>query len=575
MRRPLAQRITALSIGLTTLLSIAIGATRPDDIERDGDRPETPVEVYEWSVWVGNPAQATINTTRIYRSAMPGSVGTSRPNIDEKDRTIKFPVAPISVVQFFGEPARDVDVDLRLKKGTFLAHWPRSTERSGRLQWFKSSLSTTPPPDLPLNYLTESHWMHRLREKEKALYLKHESHSDRFVAYDAELGIPVPVKIRGGPDEYTLQNLTNRKLLDVAVIAPADSGYRVGWLDALPTAAPEPSDEPDAKDAAKTEQEKKEAAIKKADTKKSPDQKAQAVFDEADASAKEKKKAEADELPPIPAEGDATMRARVDQVMNRSIQVNADGVPRKEAIAMIAGQARIRYELDDKAIARAEIDMNQPTTLRAPSIAARDAMAEVLGSAGLSYRVTEDGRLFITTAARLADADRKNRVIEGPPVKLVMSTPRQPSDPGYRDMTRVTMGRRLVGQGLREDLANFLLDQYGPQLFEPKELVILVHLSRPALDEAVTLDVFPAPRKLARTATIVVHGIDPRLQDRARGLVKLLGEKSSHARDQAEERLFEMGPAAVPVLEDALSNKDVEIVYRAERLLLKLGRSVP
>ena len=46
-------------------------------------------------------------------------------------------------------------------------------------------------------------------------------------------------------------------------------------------------------------------------------------------------------------------------------------------------------------------------------------------------------------------------------------------------------------------------------------------------------------------------------------------------REAAETRLFEMGPAAVPVLEDSLSNKDVEIVYRAERLLLKLGRSVP
>lgn len=575
MRRSLARRITALSIGLLAMLSIAIGATRPDEKDRDKDRPETPVEVYEWSIWVGNPAQTTINTTRIYKSAMAGSVGSSRPNIDDKDRTIRFPVAPISIVQFFGEPAKDVDVDLRLKKGTFLAHWPRSAERSGRLQWFKSDLTTAPPADLPLNYLTENHWMHRLRDKEKALYLKHEAHADRFIAYDAELGIPVPVKIRGGPDAYTLQNLTNRKLLDVAVIAPSESGYRVGWLDALPSAVPEPADEAEAKDAGKTEQQKKQEARKKADAKKSPDQKAQAVFDEADAAAKEKKKAEEDELPPIPAEGDATMRARVDQVMNRSIQVNAEGVPRKNAIAMIASQARIRYELDDKSIARAEIDMNEPTTLRAPSIAARDAMAEVLGGAGLSYRVTDDGRLFITTAARLAEADKKERVIEGPPVKLIMSTPRQPFDPTYRDMTRVTMVRRLVGQGLREDLANFLLDQYGPQLFEPKELVVLVHLSRPALDEAVTLDVFPAPKKLARTVTIVVHGIDPRLQDRARGLVKLLGEKSSHARDQAEERLFEMGPAAVPVLEDALSNKDVEIVYRAERLLLKLGRSVP
>ena len=45
--------------------------------------------------------------------------------------------------------------------------------------------------------------------------------------------------------------------------------------------------------------------------------------------------------------------------------------------------------------------------------------------------------------------------------------------------------------------------------------------------------------------------------------------------EAAEARLFEMGPVAVPVLEDALIHKDVEIVFRAERLLLRLNRPVP
>ena len=80
--------------------------------------PQSPIEVYEWSIWVGNPAQTTMNTTRIYKNAMPSSVGTSRPKFEEKDLADKFPVAPISVVQFFGEPCKDVDVDLRAKKGT-------------------------------------------------------------------------------------------------------------------------------------------------------------------------------------------------------------------------------------------------------------------------------------------------------------------------------------------------------------------------------------------------------------------------------------------------------------------------
>ena len=59
------------------------------------------------------------------------------------------------------------------------------------------------------------------------------------------------------------------------------------------------------------------------------------------------------------------------------------------------------------------------------------------------------------------------------------------------------------------------LAQYGKALFEPTELIILVHLSRAAIDDAIGLDVFPPPKKLVRTALLVVHGVDPRLQDRA------------------------------------------------------------
>jgi hypothetical protein len=214
--------------------------------------------------------------------------------------------------------------------------------------------------------------------------------------------------------------------------------------------------------------------------------------------------------------------------------------------------------------------------LKASGVSARDALADVLGSIGLSYRVTEEGKLFITTAARLAEeSDKKGKVIEGPPVKLVMSQPLKPSDPSYREMTRDAMARRLAGQGLRDDLVRSLLDQYGPSLFEPGELVVLTHLSREAVDDAVLLDVFPSPRKLVRVALLLVHGVDPRLQDRARALVQQLGDPSSRARETAERRLFELGPVAVPALEDALTNKDVEIVFRSERLLLRLNRAVP
>jgi hypothetical protein len=518
------------------------------------DPPQSPVEVHEWSIWVGNPAQSTVNATRIYKNAMPNVVGTSRPKLEDKDPAIKFPVAPISVVQFFGEPHRDLDIDLKVKKGNLLAHWPPSTDRGGRLQWFKSDLTKAAPAQIPPSYLPSNHWFQKLRDNPSALFLKQESHFDRFIAYDTEVPIPIPVKIRGGPDEYTLQNLTMHRLLDVAVIAPSDGGFRVGWLDELPAAAAE-----------KTEEKK---------PKKTDQQKAESVFTEAEKKKQDKDKEE--DIPPLPAEGDPNVRARVDQQLNRPVSLNVQKVPRSQVLDLITGQVRLQYELDDRSIAKAEVNLGQTMDMTANGLAARDALADVLGTVGLSYRVTEAGKLFITTAARLAEeANKKGTVVEGPPVKLVMPQPLKPSNSSYKEVTRDALARRLIVQGLREESVHILLDQYGQTLFEPGELIVLAHLSRPAIDEVVILDVFPSPKKLVRTALLVVHGVDPRLQDRARTLVLQLGDQSPKIRESAEAKLGELGPVAVPALEDALINKDVEIVFRAERLLMRLNRPVP
>ena len=120
-----------------------------------------------------------------------------------------------------------------------------------------------------------------------------------------------------------------------------------------------------------------------------------------------------------------------------------------------------------------------------------------------------------------------------------------------------------------------LLEQYGPALFEPKELVVLVHLSRRRSTTPCSWMCsrrrrsWSARRCWSSTASILGSRIAPAT------LVQQLGDQSPKARDSAETRLFEMGPVAVPVLEDALKEKDIEIVFRAERLLLKLNRQVP
>jgi hypothetical protein len=565
-----------LRVGLTLTTAVTLAAS-PLVFAAD-DRPSAPIEVYEWSVWVGSPAQTSLNAPRVYRNAMPASVGTSRPRFDEKELAKKFPVAPLSIVQTFGDPTTDVDFDLRVKKGTILAQWPQGNERSGRIQWFKSNLTKASPAGFEPGYVPDAHWFQKLRKNDPALYLKYETRVERFLAYDTELILPIPVKIRGGPDEYTLQNLTAQKLIDVAVIAPAEGGgFRVGWLDALPAAVPPEL----ARSAEEKDREVKEKARAKAREKPTAEAKAKAadaVFEEAEAEvrkAREKAKEKA-EVKPIPPEGDADMKARVDQILNRPVNLNGGQASRKETLDLAASQARFRYEVDTPTLAKAEVDLSQPMTLKPGSMAARDVLAEALGAVGLSYRVTDDGSLFITTAARLAEeAGKKGAVIEGPPVKLTLAPPLKPSDPSFREATRDSYARRLTAQGMRKEVIEIYLDQYAPTLFEPGGLIVLAHLSKEALDDIVLLDVFPPPKKLVRSALIVSHGVDPRLQDTARALVKQLGDVVPKTREAAETQLAEMGPVAVPALEDALRDRDVEIVLRAERLLLRLNRQVP
>src|SRR5262249_35375072 len=88
------------------LVSVALGGA---------ERLQPPIEVYEWSVWIGSPAQSSLNAPAVYRNAMPGTVGTVRPKFEGEELARKFAVAPISVVQAFGDPAQDIDIDLRVK----------------------------------------------------------------------------------------------------------------------------------------------------------------------------------------------------------------------------------------------------------------------------------------------------------------------------------------------------------------------------------------------------------------------------------------------------------------------------
>jgi hypothetical protein len=70
---------------------------------------------------------------------------------------------------------------------------------------------------------------------------------------------------------------------------------------------------------------------------------------------------------------------------------------------------------------------------------------------------------------------------------------------------------------------------------------------------------------------LVIRNIDPGLEGQVAGLIAQLGAEDYPQREAAETRLVELGRLAVPALKQALTSADLEVVYRAERMLLKLN----
>ncbi len=143
--------------------------------------------------------------------------------------------------------------------------------------------------------------------------------------------------------------------------------------------------------------------------------------------------------------------------------VSVETGPRKDVLALVAGQARFRYEVDDPTLAKADVDLGQPMTPEGrPASPPATPWPRSWAAVGLSYRSPRTARLFITTAARLAAETGKKAVIEGPPVKLTLS----PADRSRRTrptarLTRDAYARRLAAQGMRTEVVQTYLDQYA------------------------------------------------------------------------------------------------------------------
>ena len=78
---------------------------------------------------------------------------------------------------------------------------------------------------------------------------------------------------------------------------------------------------------------------------------------------------------------------------------------------------------------------------------------------------------------------------------------------------------------------------------------------------------------MVRVAMVLMRNADPQLGNEVERLIAQLGDQKYAAREAAQKRLLELGPLAFASLNKALTGTDLEIVIRAERILLHQGQT--
>ena len=134
---------------------------------------------------------------------------------------------------------------------------------------------------------------------------------------------------------------------------------------------------------------------------------------------------------------------------------------------------------------------------------------------------------------------------------------------------------RLAAAGLPPTDFAVIASVLEKHALDPRRLTVVYRLDPADMDRLLPLEVTPSPRKLVRVGLVVVRNLDPGIANDVDRLIAELGDEDWSKRESAHKQLTEIGPAAKGKLEAALKHKDLEIVWRAERLLQVLSPAPP
>jgi hypothetical protein len=126
---------------------------------------------------------------------------------------------------------------------------------------------------------------------------------------------------------------------------------------------------------------------------------------------------------------------------------------------------------------------------------------------------------------------------------------------------------KLLAAGISDADADVILKILTRSAFDSRLSAICL-VDETTMDRLLPLEVVPEPKKITRTAIVIIKHADPNAPTEIDDLITQLGDPAWSKRDAAYKALQKLGSAAQPKLRDAAAkSKDLEIVWRAERLL--------
>ncbi len=511
------------------------------------------LEVHEWAVFVVDGATGQLNPDGLVNATVPafvndkryGSASTPAPvaPVINRRRIIMIngvlqggaPVAhaavqtgvdmdlpsPVGVIRLIGSASSKVDVSISAKDGTFCGSYPKASDRANQLLWRDLTVLSDPPG--PLSIVTPDNWFSTLRSVNSAYLSLENVGSDKFLMYDLQMPYASPLKVSEDRNfSLDVTNTSGAILHDVTLYQGDQENWRTVSIGNMAASA-----HPATAVASVGNDKKVRLGVSVSDVSSFLDLVKSFGF-------KGTKGAIVQHVDPgTPAEGKLKEGDIITRVDGKAVTATKDFIAKIAALpAGATTSIRVfrdkKYSMIQIALIGDPVPVGDSTTQ--PTVAATQPAVTTPKAFQLKASPT-------TQPAEIADTWKPR----------ITAACVDPADAGL--ICRV-------------------IEQYA---FDPHRLTAVYQMDDAEFDRLLPLEVVPQPAKIKRFGLVIVLNVDPSKGTAVDDLIAQMGDDDWAKRDAAYHTLASMGPAATEKLKTASHSKDLEIAWRAERLLALAG----